>query len=523
MDLLYPAGKERCTSLSKDTYQNLALDELVDMIGITDEEKKLVSGVISVIPEDIDTIRYRQEILRELVSKEEFCSSLEKILQKLDMLSEYKANNRFILAKKSSLWDLIDYMSEMDIYIQIIEALSELFESSHVSSRGLLEIEGILRDVIVVDKVSRLKDIVYSLKTEITGIKSINIGMNLTPELKPEEIIVLGYKCDRYPSKLFDDDGKQRKVERREPPRYNPYGEPPRYSEATQFMKYVGEDMEKRLSRSVQRYKKELKKYINLNGYFLLDICDDLRFYLLVARYARKLKGLGHSYCFPDINDSTESVRINGIYNIRLVQKGVENIVTNDFSFSDKDKVFILTGPNRGGKTMLTQAVGTACIMASLGLFVPADSYEGYVFNNVLTHFPVEENTNLELGRLGEEAIRVKRIAMEADKRTLVLLNETYSSTSAEDGLYLARDLVHILKHNEIPTIFNTHLHELARGVEEMNEWEGRGDVISLVMEIVDNNNTYKVLRKKPDGNSYARNIAAKYGVTYEQMLTRIK
>ena len=59
--------------------------------------------------------------------------------------------------------------------------------------------------------------------------------------------------------------------------------------------------------------------------------------------------------------------------------------------------------------------------------------------------------------------------------------------------------------------------------VQQMNEWEGRGDVISLVMEIVDNNNTYKVLRKKPDGNSYARNIAAKYGVTYEQMLTRIK
>ena len=113
------------------------------------------------------------------------------------------------------------------------------------------------------------------------------------------------------------------------------------------------------------------------------------------------------------------------------------------------------------------------------------------MFDKILTHFPADENQTLDLGRLGEEAIRVKRIVMEADKRTLVLLNETYSSTSAEDGLYLARDLVHILKHNEIPTIFNTHLHELARGVEEMNEWEGRGDVISLVMEIVDNNNTY--------------------------------
>ena len=52
-----------------------------------------------------------------------------------------------------------------------------------------------------------------------------------------------------------------------------------------------------------------------------------------------------------------------------------------------------------------------------------------------------------------------------------------------------------------------------------MNEWEGSSDVVSLTMEMVDNTNTFRVLRAKPDATSHARNVALKYGVTYDQML----
>ena len=52
-----------------------------------------------------------------------------------------------------------------------------------------------------------------------------------------------------------------------------------------------------------------------------------------------------------------------------------------------------------------------------------------------------------------------------------------------------------------------------------MNEWEGRSRFVSIIMEIKDNKNTFKVKRSEPDSCSYARNIAEKYGITYEQML----
>ncbi|MCQ2499648.1 MAG: hypothetical protein MJ133_11785 [Lachnospiraceae bacterium] len=509
MNLLYPNGTEHIEKISDTTYQNLAIEEIVDMVGVTKEEKDLIRGVLGVLPKDENTVVYRQEILKDLIDNEDFCNELAEILKGLDILKEFNTHNHFSAVKRASLWNLIDYMSEMDIYIKIVEDLSKLLEDYEMQSKGLKEIKTLLADVINMDQIDELKEIVNSLRAEISTLKSITVGINLSPELHPEEVRVLGFNTVPFFSKFSKTNWGASFSS----------GYRVRYKEPSQFMKYICDDMENALSKSVQSYKSELKKYINFKGYFLLDICNDLKFYLLMAKFGRRLSSKGYSFSYPVINSNNTSVKIEGVYNVRLINKEVENIVKNDFEFSEKEKVFILTGPNRGGKTMLTQAVGITALFASQGLFVPADSYEGYIFDNILTHFPADENETIDLGRLGEEAVRIQKIVKQTTDKTLVLLNETYSSTSAVDGVYLAKDLVHILKHKNVPTIFNTHLHDLARMTEEMNKWDGNGDVVSLTMEIVDNVNTYRVIRKMPDSSSFAKNIAFKYGVTYEQMM----
>lgn len=509
MNLLYPNGKDNLYTVSDDTYQNLAIEELVDMIAVSKEEKELVRKVFRYLPKDETTVNYRQEIFRDMFGSQEFIDELGLILNKLDVLKEFKLHNHFMTNKKASLWDLVNYMSEMDIYIQVVEELNILFEKFPMTSTGLKEIANLLKDVIDMDQIAELKETVNGLKADVSTVKSVMVGINLTPELHPEDIRVLEYCTFPFQTKSHKTAwglsiAAQRQIKYRE---HNP------------FMKHVCDDMEKQLSKSVQKYKSELKAYVNFKGYFLLDICNDLKFYLLISKFGQKLEAAGFDRCFPVLSERCEEVKIKGVYNIRLTTKENEAIVKNDFSFASDEKVFILTGPNRGGKTMLTQAVGLAAFMAGQGMFVAADEYEGYLFDGILTHFPADENVTLNLGRLGEEAVRIQKIVSEADNRTLVLLNETYSSTSAVDGLYLAKDLVHILKHKEIPVIFNTHLHDLARMTDKMNEWDGESRVVSLTMEIVDNVNTYKVLRKEPDSSSFAHNIALKYGVTYEQML----
>lgn len=510
MNLLFCNTEVNKRKLNPDTHRHLAIDELIDLIGVTEDDKDIIKTVFSEITDDPDTIQYRQDILRDFLSNDSFCEELEELLQKLDVLKEFYDHNHFLKEKKTSIWDLLDYSQEMEVYCQIIEGMNELFSKHTISSEGLKTIAESIREVIDSDRISELKEIISSLRADISTVKSVNLGVNLDASLHPEEIVFMSFSGIPYKSKINNKTAWGISIASQKRITYN---------DPSPVMKYLSQELERELGKKVKRTKTDLKEYINLKGYFLLDIIKDLKYYLLISKYAKKLQNGGYSFCFPKIDNNADSVNIKGIYNIRLTADGTENIVKNDFTFSEKEKIYILTGPNRGGKTMLTQAVGLSAFMASMGLFVTADSYEGYPFSDILTHFPADENLTLSLGRLGEEAVRVQQIVKEATPRTLVLFNETYSSTCASDGLYLAKDLVHILKHNNVPVIFNTHIHELARSTEEMNQWDGPTDIVSLSMQIVDNVNTFKVLRSEPDICSYAHNIATKYGITYEQML----
>ena len=94
--------------------------------------------------------------------------------------------------------------------------------------------------------------------------------------------------------------------------------------------------------------------------------------------------------------------------------------------------------------------------------------------------------------------------------------------------MYLAEDLVRILRRIGTRAIYSTHLHELANRVEELNDSvPGDSKIISVVSSPVDTvvgangaavNRTYKLEMRPPLGQSYAREIAARYGISYQQL-----
>ena len=197
-------------------------------------------------------------------------------------------------------------------------------------------------------------------------------------------------------------------------------------------------------------------------------------------------------------------------------------VVRNDFGFSSENGIYIMTGPNRGGKTTFTQAVGLIILLAQNGLYVPAESVSLSPCDNIFTHFPADENQTVNLGRLGEESQRISEIFTLASDKSLLLFNESLASTSFSEGLYIARDVVKALRSLGARTIFNTHMHELAMNLEEINAEDGELAVSSLVTGLYEGKRSYKVYIAPPDGFSYARDIAEKYGVTYEQLMKSI-
>jgi DNA mismatch repair ATPase MutS len=191
-------------------------------------------------------------------------------------------------------------------------------------------------------------------------------------------------------------------------------------------------------------------------------------------------------------------------------------------------RILILTGPNHGGKTTFLQGVGLLHILAQAGCYVPGIQANVSPLDQLFTHFPVEEKPESDAGRFGEEAMRLGQIFEQVTRHSLVLLNESLSSTSFGESLYLAKDIVRILRRIGARALYSTHLHELADKVDELNESvPGDSTIISVVSSPIETagqangnelNRSYKLEIRPPLGQSYAREIAARYGISYEQL-----
>ena len=161
-------------------------------------------------------------------------------------------------------------------------------------------------------------------------------------------------------------------------------------------------------------------------------------------------------------------------------------------------------------------------LLAQHGLYVPAETASVSPADNIFTHFPADENQTVNLGRLGEESKRLSEIFAVATNKSLLLFNESLATTSFAEGLYIAMDVVKALRYLGARTVFNTHMHELAMHPEEMNALEGDMNVASLITGIHDGERSYKVFLAPPEGVSYAKDIAEKYGVTFTQLKSSI-
>ncbi len=187
--------------------------------------------------------------------------------------------------------------------------------------------------------------------------------------------------------------------------------------------------------------------------------------------------------------------------------------------FSTQHRIYILTGPNRGGKTTITQAVGILYLLAQNGIYVPGTHVAISPADSIYTHFPADENQTVDLGRLGEESKRFSEIFAMATSRSLLLLNESFATTSFTEGLYIAKDITKSLKYLGANTIFNTHMHELAASLDEMNASSDSADqAVSLITGVEEGKRSYKISIAPPQGLSFAQDIAEKYGVTFAQL-----
>ena len=201
---------------------------------------------------------------------------------------------------------------------------------------------------------------------------------------------------------------------------------------------------------------------------FFRQLQVELAFLIGCANLHDSLIATGGAVAFPDPaeDEATSTFRATGLYDIGLRLTIDGPVVPNDLD-SGGHRLVVITGANGGGKSTVLRAVGLAQLLLGAGMFVAAESLTASVAPAIRTHFTREEDASLAGGRLDEELTRLAALVEATTRGTLVLLNESLSTTNEREGSAIARGVVDALVDGGVEVWFVTHNHHLASGLAD--------------------------------------------------------
>ena len=475
-----------------------------------------------------EVMEYRNEVFADMLRYEQLPATLSKLIAILNDITEL----RQLESEGSEADDYLASITEIELYVSCIEILHKGLPSDiKFRSRAFVMLQKYIRELTESEYYVKLNQRLNELTTRVREIKSISIGVNLDQSLRPTYAGVMSINSE--PFKSGDTLDKILRLNFRND-RYTcianlvPFAKGQSDNQKTALSNALNSAINDVYRTSLKSWKKIVNTYILENTDFLLKLLPEIEFLVKGTEMLSRIASTGCTLTKPEIAPMDERVFIaEGLYNpaVALKLKAGEQMVTNDVSFSKDDAlIYVLTGPNRGGKSVITVAVGAAQAMFQLGLPVPATEAVLSPVDGIFTHFPEGADDTIDKGRLGEECARLREIFDSVSADSMVLLDESLSSTGAYEASYIASEILTGFAVIGARGIFSTHLHELAAAVPEINAKSaerGGVSVDTLVAGMEEGERSFKITRAKPDGKSYARDIADKYGLSFDSLIKR--
>lgn len=540
--LLAPDRNGKYFTISGNTSNDLSVDFIVESLTRNSAEKSAISNILCNMPVDKAIIDYRSAIYSELSKEPALC---EKLYDIFDTMRFYVQDSAHI-EKGSTIWELLTRLKSLESYSYSIVELYETLKDHEFTSDGMKKFKGYITKIHDTTGFEELLKDISIISDEISNVKSLTIGVNLDQNFYPEETGIISlnsyFFTEQSALKRFIKFQNKDQISDKE---FTPFtierhtdgldriskkfgkGDSMNRPTDSPLMNNLNRIIERMLPSMTDKIKKVINRYVDVSGKALSNLADEFLFYMKFIELEKKLAARGLPCCHGETSENDSYIK--DFYNVKLAicsiqDKVDEDIICNDIEFNDDKTVQILTGPNRGGKTILTQGIGLAFLLFHSGVIVPAASAKIRPCDGIYTHFPVEEERTVSLGRLGEEAERFNAICKTADRDSLLLFNESFATTSHTESLYIAEDVLLYLCCIGSRTFFNTHMHELGENADKFGNYEKAVcKAVSVVMDGDDGRRSYKICYKKPDGKSFAREIALKYGITFEQLSENLK
>lgn len=246
----------------------------------------------------------------------------------------------------------------------------------------------------------------------------------------------------------------------------------------------------------------------------------EIQFYVAWLGYLAPVVTSGLRCCYPQMLQESREVCARDTYDLALAKRlagAGKAVVCNDFALHGVERVFVVSGPNNGGKTTFARTFGQLHHLAQIGCPVPGSEASLRHFDRMFVHFERQESMSNLRGKLQDDLVRIRSILERMTSDSIIVMNEIFSSTTLQDAVFLGRKVLERVSALDAIGVCVTFLDELATVDAKMVSLTSMVDPRDPAIR------TLKVVRRPPGGRVYALAIAEKYHVDYASLKTRFR
>ncbi|MGM9972051.1 MAG: hypothetical protein ACI35W_06550 [Anaeroplasmataceae bacterium] len=507
--LLYKDKDYTYSGISNDMYNDLWYNTIVNHLCVYDSYvKDIYLDANNLMTTDIETIKYRQQILKDCIKNKDVIVNYYSFLNEL-LTSFY--NNRYEIKLNEATNSFNACLRIIPDLRMALENMNRYFNEykKNFKSEGLTNYFNKFLDVFSLDYIEKLNDVFDRIKFK----NGIYCNACLDDELNPSGFDIYDVVDEKIEAKNKDSlraNGIKLRNKLSILPQYEYTSkedkrwkharmlESPRVTSSAEAEYMMQTDM------VLLSVVDKLVSVIDDIVCYLKQTRIELAFYIGGINLYDKLMKLGLPICTPKAHNIDERVfKCDGLYDIALALENNGKVVGNTLDAVGKE-IFFITGANQGGKTTFLRSYGQAIIMMQLGLFVSGNTFECNVFSNVFTHFNKEEDKSMTSGKLDEELGRLRDLVSMMKKNALVLFNESFQSTSEIEGSTIAFDAIRALNEKNISVVMVSHMYALYRLLTDKYS----DNIYYLrASRLEDGTRSYKLMEALPLETSYALDL----------------